>query len=69
MKTAITIDLNDLRTLMRQFIDEVEVNSSRTHMEWTFETFLQWLRRKRQETTDEQSTTIDGQGRIPTRSA
>jgi hypothetical protein len=52
-KVGIAIDLDHLRRLMREFIDEhADSHSSQIRLEWTFETFLQWLR-KRMETTSE----------------
>jgi hypothetical protein len=56
-KLAIAIDLDQLRDLMREFInhvtltDDLEVDTDdHVDMEWTFEMFLQWLK-KRQEIT------------------
>jgi len=47
-KTAIAIDLDQLRNYMREFIDErVPDSSSVTEYEWRFETFLQWLSKRR----------------------
>jgi hypothetical protein len=47
-KTAIAIDLDQLRRLMREFIDERAPDSSSvTEYEWRFETFLQWLSKRR----------------------
>jgi hypothetical protein len=52
-KLAIAIDLDELRGLMREFVNEQEDDEElKVSLDWTFETFLQWLRRKRQETTD-----------------
>lgn len=54
-RTGIVIDLDYLRDLMREFIDEYPPdNPSRTEYEWRFSTFLYWLQ-KRMETTNEKS--------------
>jgi hypothetical protein len=60
-KLAIAINLDQLRDLMREFInhvtltDDLEVDTDdHVDMEWTFEMFLQWLK-KRQEMTNEHS--------------
>jgi len=48
-KLAIAIDLDQLRGLMREFVNEQEPDPDRrVGLEWTMEVFLQWLRRKRQ---------------------
>lgn len=46
-KLAIVIDINQLRDLMREFSAEVDPDNEDL-LQWTFEIFLQWLR-KRQE--------------------
>ena len=52
-KLAIAIDLDELRGLMREFIDEQKRDYPEQYeIELTFEVFLQWLR-KRQETMNE----------------
>ena len=51
-KLAIAINLDDLRDLMRQFMSEVVTDNDNNIYAWPFETFLQWLRRKRQETAN-----------------
>jgi len=52
-KLAIAIDLDELRELMREFVDECkEEFPEQYETELTFEVFLQWLR-KRMETTNE----------------
>jgi hypothetical protein len=53
-KLGITIDYSEWRLLLREFIDEVAGHDAdlKVTMEWTMETWLQWLR-KRQETTNE----------------
>ena len=55
-RLGIAINLDHLRELSREFIDHVTVDEdidegNRVGMEWTFETFLQWLRKK-QETSN-----------------
>lgn len=56
VKQAIVIDLDRLRSLMREFIDEhADSNSSEMRMQWTFEAFLQWLR-ERMEAKDGEGT-------------
>jgi len=53
-KLAIAIDLDRLQRLMEEFIDEYAPdNPSVTEYQWRFSTFLYWLRRKRQEMSDE----------------
>lgn len=48
-KTAIVIELDQLRDLMREFAVEQEPDAdARVGLDWTFELFLQWVR-KRQE--------------------
>jgi len=52
-RQGIVIDLDELRQLMREFIDEaVGEAEDLPAYEWRFERFLQWLRLKRQETSD-----------------
>jgi len=52
-KLAIVIDLDQLRGLMREFIDEQKRDYPEQHeTELAFEVFLQWLRKKRQETAN-----------------
>lgn len=48
-KTAIAINLGQLRDLMREFVNECAPNSF--EYEWRFSTFLAWLQ-KRQESSD-----------------
>ena len=46
-KLAIAIDLNQLRALMREFVNEQEPDADRrVGLEWTMEVFLQWLRKR-----------------------
>lgn len=47
MKLGIVINLDDLRSLMREFIDE-HPPLDRPPYEWRFETFLQWLKLHRE---------------------
>lgn len=56
-RLATTLDYDQWRLLLREFIDEVAgVDADlKVTMEWTLETWLQWLR-KRQETMNEKST-------------
>lgn len=53
-KLGIAIDYNQWRLLLREFIDEVAGHDAdlKVTMEWTMETWLQWLG-KRQETINE----------------
>ena len=52
-RLATTLDYDQWRLLLREFIDEVAGADAdlKVTMEWTLETWLQWLR-KRQETTN-----------------
>lgn len=56
-KLAIAIDLDELRKLMREFLNDMETKGHATVFsrdsltDWKFEVFLQWLQR-RQETID-----------------
>jgi len=60
-RLGIAIDLDGLRQLMREFIDEHEKDEElKVSLDWTFETFLQWLR-KRQEMNNEAKTTYTQQ--------
>jgi hypothetical protein len=46
-KAGIAIDLDQLRSYTREFIDERAPDSSSvTEYEWRFETFLQWLKNR-----------------------
>lgn len=55
-KLGIAINLDQLRQLMREFVNEQEPDpDKRVGLEWTMEIFLQWLRRKRQETMSDES--------------
>jgi len=52
-KLAIAISLDQFRDLVKEFAREHEQDEElRISLEWTFELFLQWLVRKRQETTN-----------------
>jgi hypothetical protein len=52
-KLAIAIDLDRLRGLMREFIDEHEKDDElKVSLDWTFELFLQWVIRRRQQETN-----------------
>ena len=52
-KIGITIDLRDLRDLMREFMSEVVTDGDNNIYSWPFETFLQWaMRRRREEMTN-----------------
>jgi hypothetical protein len=46
---GITIDLDQLRDLMRQFMSEVVIDDDDNIYAWPFETFLQWAMRRRRE--------------------
>jgi hypothetical protein len=49
-RQAIVIPLDDLRRLMREFINEHETDEDlKTSLDWTFELFLQWLRKKKEQ--------------------
>ena len=54
-KTAIVIDIDQLRDLMQEFIDEMKQRGHATIYgadsleDWKLETFLQWLRNKQKE--------------------
>lgn len=53
-RAGIVINLDHLRDLMREFAIEQEPDADkRVGLDWTFEIFLQWLRRKKQEMTDD----------------
>jgi hypothetical protein len=57
-KLAIAIDLDQLRELMEEFINEYPPDSpSVVEYQWRFSTFLFWLQR-RQETTNESKDSI-----------
>jgi hypothetical protein len=49
-RLAITIDYREWRLLLREFIDEVAGCDAdlKVTMEWTMETWLQWLRKKQE---------------------
>ena len=53
-KIAIAIDLDEWRQVLRQFVDEVAGPDAdlKVTMEWTMETWLQWLKKKRESTND-----------------
>jgi len=53
-KLGIAIDYSEWRLLLREFIDEVAGADAdlKVTMEWTMETWLQWLKRKRESPTD-----------------
>ena len=55
-RLGIAIDLDSLRQLMREFIDEVAGADAdlKVTMEWTMEAWLQWLRKKREAGTNNQ---------------
>lgn len=55
-RLGIVINLDDLRSLMREFINE-QVGNDKHLYEWRFETFLQWLqtRREIEEVVNEQA--------------
>ena len=49
-KLAIAIDLDQLRALMREFVNEQEPDPDRrVGLEWTMEIFLQWLLKRQRE--------------------
>jgi hypothetical protein len=51
-KLGVVIRLDELRDLMRLFISEVEPDADlQVQLNWTFETFLQWLQRRQREQT------------------
>jgi 2-phosphoglycerate kinase len=53
-RLGITIDLDQLRELMRQFIDEhVQDSSLAIKYEWRFSTFLAWLDKRQKEKENE----------------
>ena len=54
-KTGIAINYDEWRMLLREFIDEVAGADAdlRVTMEWTMETWLQWLKKKRDAASDD----------------
>jgi hypothetical protein len=48
-KLAIAIDLDQLRDLMREFMSEVVTDDDNNIYAWPFETFLQWVMKRRRE--------------------
>jgi hypothetical protein len=46
-KIGIAIDLDQLRDLMREFMSEVVTDDDNNIYAWPFETFLQWLSKRR----------------------
>jgi len=53
-KLGIAIDLDELRGLMREFIDEQKRDYPEQHeTELAFEVFLQWLLRRQRESTSD----------------
>ena len=63
MTSAIVINLDRLRDLMKQFVTEVDPQGEHL-LEWTFETFLQWLKKKQEQSYEQTQTTpgITGTG-------
>lgn len=51
-RLGIAIDLDQLRGLMREFIDDRKQHGEQTETELTFELFLQWVRRREQQPAD-----------------
>ena len=54
--SAIVINLDRLRDLMKQFVTEVDPQGEHL-LEWTFEAFLQWLKKKQEQSNVEAQTT------------
>jgi hypothetical protein len=48
-KLAIAIDLDQLRALMREFIDERKEYGEQTETELTFGLFLQWVKKQQEQ--------------------
>jgi hypothetical protein len=46
-KAGIAIDLDQLRSYMREFMSEVVTDEDSNIYAWPFETFLQWLSKRR----------------------
>jgi 5-hydroxyisourate hydrolase-like protein (transthyretin family) len=46
-KAGIAIDLDQLRSYMREFMSEVVTDEDGNIYAWPFETFLQWLSKRR----------------------
>jgi hypothetical protein len=62
LKLAIVINLDHLRSLMCEFLNEMETRGHTTTFgpesltDWKFEAFLQWARRRQEDTNAKKST-------------